>query len=90
MGAHAPGIAPSDTITAVTSARALIIDDEPGVRALLETLVELSGYQPTIAADGSRGLARFAAGHYALLLTISSCRESAGGTLPPPCGETIP
>lgn len=39
-------------------ARILVIDDEPDVRDILKTLLEESGYDVDLAAEGSEGLQR--------------------------------
>ena len=39
--------------------RILIIEDEPSVRALLEHMFILEGYQTTVAEDGNEGVASF-------------------------------
>ena len=38
--------------------RVLIVEDEPGFRTLLETMVRLEGYDVHLAADGDAGLAQ--------------------------------
>jgi CheY-like chemotaxis protein len=38
--------------------RVLIVEDEPGFRTLLETMVRLEGYDVHLAADGDAGLAK--------------------------------
>ncbi len=39
-------------------ARILVIDDEPDVRAVLKTLLEESGHDVVLAAEGTEGLQR--------------------------------
>ena len=46
----------------------LVIEDEPPVRDMLRTLLELEGYTVEIAADGAAGLARIEAGGIDLVL----------------------
>ncbi|MBF0624840.1 MAG: response regulator [Magnetococcales bacterium] len=40
-------------------ARILIIDDDPGVRALLRAVLEGAGYQVAEESDGNRGVKRY-------------------------------
>ncbi|MGH8666386.1 MAG: PP2C family protein-serine/threonine phosphatase, partial [Burkholderiales bacterium] len=40
---------------------ALVVDDDPGARLLLESLLERSGYQVAVAVDGLDAVAQFAA-----------------------------
>lgn len=39
-------------------ARILVIDDDPDIRALLETALQVDGHDVVLAADGHDGLAR--------------------------------
>jgi CheY-like chemotaxis protein len=54
---------------ALSRPRVLIIDDEPQVRELWAEFALACGWDPTVAADGPEGLARFEAGHYDVVVT---------------------
>lgn len=43
-----------------TGLRALVVDDDPSIRFLLRTVLELEGWEVVEAADGEEGLARAA------------------------------
>lgn len=47
----------------------LIIEDEKGIRDLLEDLFEIEGYNPTTARTGVEGISRFQDHPYDLVLT---------------------
>jgi DNA-binding NtrC family response regulator len=53
---------------AVTTARLLIIDDEPSIRESLETLLTLEGFDVTLAPDGRQGLDVLSRSEFDLLL----------------------
>jgi len=50
------------------SARVLVIEDDPGVRAVLERGLRLAGHEPTIASDLAGGRAAWAAGVFDVVL----------------------
>lgn len=50
-GHEAPGLAE------LRPWRVLLVDDEPAIRLICSVNLELSGFQPTVAADGADGLA---------------------------------
>ena len=54
--------------TAITTARLLIIDDEPSIRESLETLLTLEGFDVTLAIDGAKGLEILSHDEFDLLL----------------------
>lgn len=45
----------------MTGPRVLVVEDDPSVRGLLETLLDSEGYEVTTAADGLAGLVEAAA-----------------------------
>lgn len=49
--------------------RVLVIDDHSHTRGLLCDLLTFWGYQPDAVSNGREGIARFAEGHYDLVLT---------------------
>jgi DNA-binding NtrC family response regulator len=59
-------VAPAATST--TPPRLLIIDDEPGIRESLETLLMLEGFDVTLAQDGAHGLEALSRNEFDLLL----------------------
>ena len=58
----------TETPTAITGQRILIIDDEAGIRDSLETLLGLEGFRVEMAADGRAGLDALTRTSYDLLL----------------------
>ncbi len=60
--------APPTPHTASTTARLLIIDDEPSIRESLETLLTLEGFDITLAIDGKQGLDVLSRNEFDLLL----------------------
>ncbi len=54
--------------TTSTSARLLIIDDEPSIRESLEVLLTLEGFEVTLASDGPQGLDLLSRSEFDLLL----------------------
>ncbi len=55
-------------LAAATSARLLIIDDEPSIRESLDTLLTLEGFDVTLAPDGAQGLELLSRSEFDLLL----------------------
>ncbi len=53
---------------AATTARLLIIDDEPSIRESLDTLLTLEGFDVTLAPDGAKGLDILSHDEFDLLL----------------------
>ena len=52
----------------MTAVRVLVVEDDPSVRGLLQTLLESEGYAVTTASDGLGGLGQAAASSPALVL----------------------
>jgi len=52
----------------VSATRVLVVEDDPSVRGLLQTLLSAEGYDVTTAADGLAGLVKAASVHPALML----------------------
>ena len=50
------------------SARILIVDDEPSVRALVRDVLELDDYDVTEAADGNEALAHFGSARFDVII----------------------
>jgi DNA-binding NtrC family response regulator len=60
--------APPAAQTASSTARLLIIDDEPSIRESLEVLLTLEGFDVTLAIDGKQGLDILSRAEFDLLL----------------------
>jgi signal transduction histidine kinase len=56
----------------------LVIDDEADIRDLVAESLTSQGHQITVAAGGREGLARFAAGHYDMVVTDLSMPDLDG------------
>jgi len=52
----------------VSATRVLVVEDDPSVRGLLQTLLSAEGYDVTTASDGLAGLVKAASVHPALML----------------------
>lgn len=52
----------------MTSTRVLVVEDDPSVRGLLQTLLDAEGYEVSTASDGLAGLVKAASTHPALIL----------------------
>jgi len=52
----------------VSTTRVLVVEDDPSVRGLLQTLLSAEGYDVTTASDGLAGLIKAASVHPALML----------------------
>jgi DNA-binding response OmpR family regulator len=52
----------------MTATRVLVVEDDPSVRGLLQTLLTAEGYDVVTASDGLAGLVKAAATHPALML----------------------
>jgi DNA-binding response OmpR family regulator len=52
----------------VSKTRVLVVEDDPSVRSLLDTLLKAEGYDVTLASDGLAGLGEAAAQRPALIL----------------------
>src|SRR4051812_847599 len=84
------------TRTAVADARlagpasVLIIDDEAGIRASLETLLTMEGFQVTIAVDGASGLEQLAQRAFDLVLLDLALPGESGMELLPKIVEMQP
>ena len=48
--------------------RILVVDDEPGIRNLMRTVLERAGYEVTTARDGCEAISLLAAGDYDVIL----------------------
>lgn len=60
------------------AARILVIDDEADIRESLETLLELEGYQVTLAENAAQGLQRCESGFYDLILLDLMMPDQSG------------
>jgi len=49
--------------------RILVVDDEEGIRTSIRRVLELDGYEVTLAADGDEGELRFRENHPDLVIT---------------------
>lgn len=49
--------------------KVLIVEDDPGIRGLLETLVRTDGHEPLLAADGEEGFDVFQSGQPDLIIS---------------------
>jgi len=58
--------------------RILVIDDEPGIRNLLKEMLEISGYEVLLAANGSEGIAQFKTFQPDLIITDMVMPEKNG------------
>jgi DNA-binding NtrC family response regulator len=76
--------------TAATTARLLIIDDEPSIRESLETLLTLEGFDVTLAPDGPRGLDALSRAEYDLLLLDLALPGESGIDLLPRITQQYP
>ena len=56
----------------------LVVDDEPGVVAYLETLLQDNGYETVSAADGHLALEKFKSEHPDLVTLDISMPEKSG------------
>jgi len=63
----------------VTTTRVLVVEDDPSVRGLLETLLSTEGYDVSTASDGLAGLVEAAACRPALIL-LDLVMPDLGGT----------
>ena len=52
----------------MSTTRVLVVEDDPSVRGLLQTLLSAEGYDVTTASDGLAGLVKAASVHPALML----------------------
>ncbi len=52
----------------MSTTRVLVVEDDPSVRGLLQTLLSAEGYDVTTASDGLAGLIKAASVHPALML----------------------
>ncbi|MCW2499265.1 MAG: DNA-binding response regulator [Frankiales bacterium] len=52
----------------MSATRVLVVEDDPSVRGLLQTLLSAEGYDVVTASDGLAGLVKAAATHPALML----------------------
>jgi DNA-binding NtrC family response regulator len=81
--------APADTRIA-GPARVLIVDDEAAIRESLEALLTMEGFDVTLAADGTAGLAELAQGAFDLLLLDLALPNESGIELLPRVLELQP
>lgn len=63
----------------MTTPRVLVVEDDPSVRGLLQTLLSSEGYQVSTASDGLAGLVEAAAVRPALIL-LDLVMPDLGGT----------
>jgi DNA-binding response OmpR family regulator len=63
----------------VTTPRVLVVEDDPSVRGLLQTLLASEGYEVSTASDGLAGLVEAAAVRPALIL-LDLVMPDLGGT----------
>jgi DNA-binding response OmpR family regulator len=62
-------------------AKVLVIDDEPGIRDLLDTLLRRKGYQVIVAESGQKGLESFRREHPDVLVLDLKMPEMDGFTV---------
>jgi DNA-binding response OmpR family regulator len=62
-------------------AKVLVIDDEPGIRDLLDTLLRRKGYQVIVAESGQKGLECFHREHPDVLVLDLKMPEMDGFTV---------
>lgn len=53
----------------MSKAKILVVDDEPGVRNLLKTMLSRKGYAPESTDNGDDALKRLGAEHFDLVIT---------------------
>lgn len=58
--------------------KVLIVDDEAGVRAVLQRLLALHGYQADAVQDGGEAIDRLESGRYDLMIIDSSMPNISG------------
>jgi len=58
--------------------RILVIDDEPGIRSLLNEMLEISGYEVRVAKDGADGISQFMTFQPDLIITDMVMPEKNG------------
>src|SRR5262249_19239208 len=59
----------------------LVVEDEPGLRDLLASILEHDGYQVATAGDGRAGIELLEREHYSLVLSDVAMPESSGWDL---------
>ena len=62
----------------MTGVRVLVVEDDPNVRGLLQTLLSSEGYDVTTASDGTGGLVK-ASAHKPALLLLDLVMPDLGG-----------
>ena len=83
-------LAPPPAATQSTTARVLIIDDEPSIRESLEMLLTLEGFSVTLCLDGAHGLETLAREEFDLLLLDLALPGDSGIDLLPRIHEIAP
>jgi signal transduction histidine kinase/CheY-like chemotaxis protein len=80
--AHVPRPAPTPLpLTPAAPARVLVVEDEPGLRQLLATILQHDGHEVTVAPNGQAGLELLARERFALVLSDVAMPEVSGWDL---------
>lgn len=58
--------------------RVLVVDDDPDVRAVVSSMLEVGGYEASVAQNGREALAALKAGNFAVILTDLVMPEQEG------------
>lgn len=63
----------------MSTVRALFVDDEPAIRTLVRTILEMEGYQVVCAASAAEALDRLAEQHFDLVITDMHMERADSG-----------
>jgi CheY-like chemotaxis protein len=63
----------------VSATHVLVVEDDPSVRGLLETMLDAEGYDVAVASDGLAGLVKASSRHPALIV-LDLMMPDLGGT----------
>ena len=72
------------------AAQVLVVEDDPSVRGLLQTLLAAEGYDVVTAADGLAGLVKVAASRPDLVVLDLMMPDLGGARVLHDCGRTRP
>jgi CheY-like chemotaxis protein len=76
----AAGPAPATHADAAPACHVLLVEDEPGVRSAMRTLLKIEGYEVTTAASADEALQRLAGERFDLLVTDYHLESGRTGT----------